>query len=284
MTNQFATDNIFDMGGMATPTNGVPFCNSAAAPQTANWTSATALNSAITMNTNVLGCIAVTLVNTGTITGGVIQFEAYDGAAWIPVRIGRYDINSSNASYTVASAGAGINIPWGDSISPYTQFRVRLSTQISGSGTCTFAVLNNSANVGTTSCVAIDSSYNQVQLQNYDTGALITAVGATTTQTGTDQQNTGGRGVKVVMNTTAIGSGSVTLSIQGKDTASNAYYTILTGSAVTTNVTNVYTIYPGLTAVANVTVTDVLPRTWRVVVTANNGNAATYTVGASVLV
>ena len=119
---------------------------------------------------------------------------------------------------------------------------------------------------------------------NTDTGALISVSAATTTQTTADQVNAGGRGVKVVLNTTVIGTGSVTLTIQGKDTASGQYYTILAGAAVITNVTNVYTVYPGLTAATNVTASDVLPRTWRLVVTANNVNAATYTAGACVLI
>ena len=281
---QHLTDASGNDLGPVSSTNGVPFANSAATPSTANWTSATALNTALSITTNTLGCIAITIVNTATVTGGVIQFEAYDGAAWIPVRIGRFDTNQSNSSYALASAGTGVSIPWGDAVSPYTQFRVRLSTQISGGGTCTIAILNNSANVGTTSTVAIDSVYNQVQLSNYDTGALITAAAATSTQTGADQTNLGGTGIIVVLDMTSVGTGSVTLTIQGKDTASGKYYTLLAGAAVITNSTNVYTIFPGATAATNVTANGVLPKTWRVLVTANNANPTTYTVGASVTV
>lgn len=103
----------------------------------------------------------------------------------------------------------------------------------------------------------------------------------TTTQTSSDFTNYSGQGTKIVLNVTSAGTGSITLAIQGKDLASGQYYAILTGSAVTTNSTNVYTIYPGITVTANVSASDVLPRTWRVVVTANNANAMTYTVGAS---
>jgi hypothetical protein len=80
---------------------------------------------------------------------------------------------------------------------------------------------------------------------------------------------------------TIVGTGSVTLSVEGKDQVSGKYYTILTGAAVTTNSTNVYRVYPGLTAAANATVSDILPETFRITVTHNNANAATYTVGAS---
>lgn len=117
---------------------------------------------------------------------------------------------------------------------------------------------------------------------NVDTAALITATGATTTQTTPDQINYNGRCVKVVLDMTTVGTGSVTPTIQGKDAASGKYYTLLAGAAVVTNVTNVYTVCPGITVAANVSAADVLPRTWRVNVVANNANATTYTLGASV--
>jgi hypothetical protein len=86
------------------------------------------------------------------------------------------------------------------------------------------------------------------------------------------------RGVKVVLDMTSAGSGSVVLTIQGKDKASGKYYTLLAGAAVTTNATNVYTVYPEIAAVANVSARDVLPETWRVTVS-GNGSATTYTAG-----
>jgi|SRR5882762_532783 len=112
---------------------------------------------------------------------------------------------------------------------------------------------------------------------------LITATAATTTQTGTDQTNVTGRGVIVVLDMTTVGTGSVTITIQGKDTASGKYFTLLAGVAVTTNSTNVYTVYPGGPASANASANAPLPRTWRVLVTANNANPTTYTVGASTI-
>lgn len=117
-----------------------------------------------------------------------------------------------------------------------------------------------------------------------NTPALISAAGATTSLTGDDWVNADKRGAKVVLDMTAVGTGSVTLTIQGKDAVSGKYYTLLAGAAVTTNSTNVYEVYPGVTAVANVSASTALPRTWRVSVTANNANPTTYTVGASILV
>lgn len=119
---------------------------------------------------------------------------------------------------------------------------------------------------------------------NLDLAALITATGATTTQTGTDQNNINARGLIVVLDMTNVGTGSVTLTIQGKDNASGKYYTLLVGAAVASNSTNVYTVYPGAPATANVSANSPLPKTWRVLATANNANATTYTVGASLIV
>ena len=108
---------------------------------------------------------------------------------------------------------------------------------------------------------------------------LLASAARTTTQTGADNDNIGGPGIVVVLDMTTVGTGSVTLEIQGKDVTSGKYYALLTGAAVVTNSTNVYTVYPGMTVVANASVSNVLPRVWRVVVTANNANSAVYSVG-----
>src|SRR5262245_30686819 len=105
----------------------------------------------------------------------------------------------------------------------------------------------------------------------------------TTTQTSNDFVNNTASGVKVFLNMTTVGTGSVTLTIQGKDKASGTYYTILSGAAVTTNSFNVYSVFPGATVTANVSANDFLPEVWRILVTANNANPTTYTVGATFL-
>jgi len=106
---------------------------------------------------------------------------------------------------------------------------------------------------------------------------ILPSASRTTTQTTTlavgDE-----KGLVAVLSMTAVGTGSVTLTINGYDRHSGAVWPILTGAAVTTNSTNPYRIYPGLTAVANTTVSDVLPVELQFVVTANNANAATYSL------
>jgi hypothetical protein len=114
-------------------------------------------------------------------------------------------------------------------------------------------------------------------------GALAIPAGATTTQTGPPMTTPGVRGVKVCLDVTNAGTGSITLTIQGRDPASGKYFTILAGNAVTANGTNVYSVFPGAVGSANAVADDGLPEQWRLLVTANNANPMTYTVGFSTL-
>jgi len=117
---------------------------------------------------------------------------------------------------------------------------------------------------------------------NIDTAAIITAVAATTTQTSADQINFNARGIKVVVNVTAISGGSITVALQGKDAASGTYWTLLASVAVSATGAFTLTLYPGVAVTANVSASDILTRTWRVQVTPA-GSTASYTVGASVI-
>lgn len=120
--------------------------------------------------------------------------------------------------------------------------------------------------------------------RDFDTGQLLAGVGATASQNSADLTNADGRGVKVYVNTSLIGTGSITVSIQAKDPASGTYTTLLASAAIVTNVMTVLTVYPGLPVTTNVSANDVLPRQWRVSVVANNANPANYSVGASIIV
>lgn len=114
-------------------------------------------------------------------------------------------------------------------------------------------------------------------------GTLLASAARTTTISSADQTNHSARGVHVTLTTTVIGTGSITLTIQEKDPVSGTYSTILAGAAVVTDTTNVYKVYPGLPATANVSANDVLPLTWRATVSANNANAATYSVSYALI-
>lgn len=118
------------------------------------------------------------------------------------------------------------------------------------------------------------------QAQPYEATALASAA-RTTTQTLADIDTTGCAFLNVVLDMTTVGTGSVTLTINGKDPASGKYYLILSGAAVTTNSTNRYKVGPNVTASANAIAQDYLPKTIQLVVTANNANSATYSLGYS---
>lgn len=120
------------------------------------------------------------------------------------------------------------------------------------------------------------------QRNNMD-AVLLASAARTITTASADQTNYNGSGVIVVLDMSVIGTGSVTLTIQGKDSISGNYYTLLAGAAVVGNSTNAYTVYPAAPATANVSANAPLPRTWRINVVANNANSATYSVSASVI-
>lgn len=121
---------------------------------------------------------------------------------------------------------------------------------------------------------------------NIDTGALLTFTAASTGANSADQSNPGGDGLKLVIDITAITgtTPTLTVTIQGKDTASGKYYTILASAALSSVSTTVLTVFPGITASANVAANDILPRTWRVsAVIGGTTPAVTATIGASVV-
>lgn len=119
--------------------------------------------------------------------------------------------------------------------------------------------------------------------RDLDAGQLLSGVAATASVNSADLTNADHQGVKVYVNTSLIGTGSITVSVQAKDPASGAYVTLLASAAIVTNVMTTLTVFPGLPVTTNVSANDVLPRQWRISVTANNANPANYTVGASLI-
>lgn len=117
-------------------------------------------------------------------------------------------------------------------------------------------------------------------MQTYVT--VLPSLSRTTTQTNLLQVGSE-YGLVAVLSMTVVGTGSVTLAINGYDQVSGATWNILTGAAVITNSTNVYRIFPALVAAANATVNDVIPWQVQFVVTANNANAATYSLTANLI-
>lgn len=113
---------------------------------------------------------------------------------------------------------------------------------------------------------------------------MLASAARTTTQTSVDLDSFGCRGILIALDmTNATALPSVSLSIKGKDKTSGKYYALLAGAAVTTVSTNAYVVYPGVAVSANVAVSNVIPDTFQIVVTANNANSGTYSVGYSLV-
>ncbi len=96
-----------------------------------------------------------------------------------------------------------------------------------------------------------------------------------------DLPNPGARGVIVVIDVTvSAATPSLTFTIQGKSSLGADYYTILAAAAITGVGVTVLRVYPGLTAIGNLTASDVLPKVWRVDVAVGDADSVTYSVNA----
>ena len=117
----------------------------------------------------------------------------------------------------------------------------------------------------------------------------VLASGARTTTTNSSTYYTPGAvGVVVSISISAItATPSVTFTIQGYDEISDRYYTVLASAAQTATNTGgsllTLTVYPGITASANVAASAVLPPQWRVNCAHGDADSMTYSVGAQLL-
>jgi hypothetical protein len=134
--------NIAQVNGSAiSSTNGVPIYPAYSPPVSQNWTSATALNTSIMNSTILSNTVAVTIVPSGTITGGAITFEVWDAVTWVPIKIARTEQYQCDSTYALA----GGQRQYQANVAAFTEFRVRLSTVIVGSGTVTVTTIPSAA-------------------------------------------------------------------------------------------------------------------------------------------
>jgi len=116
------------------------------------------------------------------------------------------------------------------------------------------------------------------------TDTVLSSAARTASINSADQTNLNYRGVQVIIDATAASATpSLTVKIQGKDPVSGKYYDLITSAAITGISTTVLKVYPGITASANAAVSDVLPKTWRVSVTAANTDSITYSAVANLI-
>jgi len=97
----------------------------------------------------------------------------------------------------------------------------------------------------------------------------------TASVTSSDKRNLGHRGIRVVIDVTAVSATpSVTPKIEGK-TATGIYYTLFEGAAITGTGKTEILVFPGYTVTeAN----KFLPLVWRLVLTHADADSITYSV------
>lgn len=162
---------------------------------------------------------------------------------------------------------------------------------LNGSGTDGQVVRNMSGSgdaiTGVQGIVVGPVEYNGSTFDRRRNNANVTVLASsarTANTDSTDQTNYNGRGLHVVINVTAVtDTPSVVFTIQGKDSVSSGYYTILASAAIVGTGATVLRVFPGATAAANAAANDILPRTWRVHAEHADTDSITYSVGASVI-
>jgi hypothetical protein len=123
----------------------LPIVNSQSTINVGTWTSATTAGTAVSLAVAGYNTVSVTLINTSTMTAGVLTFEASpdSGTTWFPITMVRTDSYTSELTSTLNTAP--ITRAWWGTVAAFTNYRVRLSTAITGTGTATVKVTTQSA-------------------------------------------------------------------------------------------------------------------------------------------
>lgn len=211
--------------------------------------------------------VLVTLSGTWAATL-VFEKSVDDGTTWVAAGL------VTAGSKTSGATGATANGSWEGSLGGNAGFRVRCTAFTSG--TVSVVVVTGDAAPRLYNGTDYDDQRN-----NHGVTGLASAARTASVNTA-DLVNYNARGAKVVIDATAsAATPSVVFTIKGKDPLSGKYFTILASAAITGTGTTVLTVYPGVTAAANVSVSDVLPRVWRVEAVAGDADSLTYSVGVN---
>lgn len=110
---------------------------------------------------------------------------------------------------------------------------------------------------------------------------ILSSAARTATTISADIINFSAKGAHFIIDVIAFtGDPSIVVSIQGKDPVSGNYYDILVGTVFNIVDTFIMKVYPGLFDLHNLVSSDILPGTYRVVVTHGNTDSITYSVSA----
>ena len=176
---------------------------------------------------------------------------------------------------------------------------VTLATATGGTFTLTFGGQTTSAIAYDASSATVDSALEALSSIGAGNIAATGSAGGPYTCTfggtlaGADQaeMTSSAAGLTVVasaptISTSVVGEAvtSVIAKIQGLvPGTADTWYDILTSAAITATGQTVLRVYPGLTPVTNLTVSDLLPPIWRVQVAGGLTDAATYAVSAGLM-
>lgn len=166
----------------------------------------------------------------------------------------------------------------------------------SGVGLLTSSTGGSADGLTTTGTLAVNTNYSRLfngaswDRQRANSNATILPSAARTVTTNSaDQTNYNGRRMLLLLNVSAQAGGSITPSLQVKDSISGNYMTVWAATAAQTAV-GIYAYYfaDGAAAGGGGAFTEVRPaglssRDWRLVVTHNNASSITYSASAAVL-
>lgn len=127
----------------ASQANPVPIIDAFMPATVATWTSATPLNTAVSMNTNGYDQVVVTIAPPAGLTGGAVSFNVFDGVNWIPVKAARTDSYLTDSTFLLA--GSPGTHAWQVPVAGFPQFQIALSSAIVGSGNVTVTTIVSSA-------------------------------------------------------------------------------------------------------------------------------------------
>jgi len=130
-------------GGLISNTNPLPILDGFLPPVASSWTTGTTVGSTLSYNTNGYDTVIVTLVASASCTGGVLIFEVYDGATWLPIKAPSIIDYTTVGSVTLSSSySKAFQVP----VAGFAQFRSRLTSAITGtSATLTITHIVSSA-------------------------------------------------------------------------------------------------------------------------------------------
>ena len=121
--------------------------------QSVTWSSATAVNTANTVNTAGMDGVLLSFIVPAGITGGAVVFEAYDGTNWVPIQAGKMNTYGGSTGLTFSGA---LTVGYQLNTAGSNQFRTRLTTAITGTGNIVIAHLVSSATMPDPVTVGLD--------------------------------------------------------------------------------------------------------------------------------